>query len=121
MSDNRCIVKIPLQRRTKNHLGSMYFGALTAGADLAGGLIAMHLISKSAKKINFVFKSVNGEFLRRVHNDAIFTCNDGEAISNSINKALESGERVHIPVIVTVTTPDSGEDEISARFEPRFR
>jgi hypothetical protein len=31
-------VKIKLRRRTKNHLSSMYFGALAVGADIAGGI-----------------------------------------------------------------------------------
>ena len=31
-------VRIKLRRRTKNHLNSMYFGALAVGADIAGGI-----------------------------------------------------------------------------------
>ena len=34
-------VMIKLNRKTKNHLGSMYFGVLAAGADVAGGLLAL--------------------------------------------------------------------------------
>ena len=30
-------IKIPLNRRTKNHINSMYFGALSVGADITGG------------------------------------------------------------------------------------
>ena len=44
LSDDKCVVKVPLKRRSRNHLRSMYFGALAAGADCAGGLIAMRLI-----------------------------------------------------------------------------
>ncbi len=34
-SDEQVIVKIPLSKQTQNHLGSMYFGALHIGADVA--------------------------------------------------------------------------------------
>ncbi|HEY8887948.1 MAG TPA: DUF4442 domain-containing protein, partial [Gallionella sp.] len=33
ISNERVVVRIPLTRRTRNHLGSMYFGALSVGAD----------------------------------------------------------------------------------------
>ena len=46
LTDNRAVVKIPCTYRTKNHLGSMYFGVLCTGADLAGGIMAMRLIDK---------------------------------------------------------------------------
>ena len=44
ISSEKMVVRIPLRRRTKNHLGSMYFGVLCAGADCAAGAFAMHLI-----------------------------------------------------------------------------
>src|SRR5262245_29826808 len=40
-SARRVVIRIPLTWRSKNHLGSMYFGALCVGADLAGGLLAL--------------------------------------------------------------------------------
>ena len=44
-------IKIPLKRRTKNHLNSMYFGALSVGADITGGFLAMACIQKSKKNV----------------------------------------------------------------------
>lgn len=40
LTDERCVVRIRLNRRTRNHLNSMYFGVLAAGADMAGGVIS---------------------------------------------------------------------------------
>ena len=45
--DEKVIVKIRLKRKTKNHLGSMYFGVLAVGADVTGGFLAMDPIMKS--------------------------------------------------------------------------
>ncbi len=42
ISPERMVIRIPLKRRTKNHLGSMYFGALCVGADCAPGAFAMY-------------------------------------------------------------------------------
>lgn len=38
LDDTEIIICLPLNRRSRNHLNSMYFGALSVGADLAGGL-----------------------------------------------------------------------------------
>jgi acyl-coenzyme A thioesterase PaaI-like protein len=48
----RCVIRIPLSRRSRNHLGSMYFGALCAGADLAGALTAMRAIDATGRKVS---------------------------------------------------------------------
>lgn len=37
ISDDHLSLKIPLNEKTKNHLESMYFGALAIGADVAAG------------------------------------------------------------------------------------
>ena len=49
-------IKIPLKRRTKNHLYSMYFGALSVGADITGGFLAMMCIQKTNKRVALIFK-----------------------------------------------------------------
>ena len=117
LNETACRVRIPFRHRVKNHIGSMYFGAIAAGADLAGGLIALHLIASSGHKIPFVFKEVHGEFLRRVHGPADFYCGDGAAIQEAIQQTIQNGERVHIPVTVSVTSPAQPDDGELARFE----
>lgn len=38
VTDTRCVLTMPLKRRTRNHLGSMYFGAQMTLADLTVGI-----------------------------------------------------------------------------------
>ena len=59
-------IKIPLRRRTKNHLNSMYFGALSVGADVTGGFFAMQLIEQSGHKVHLSFKHFHADFLNVV-------------------------------------------------------
>src|SRR5690349_16764349 len=72
LNESRCIVQIPLNFRTKNHLGSMYFAVLAAGADCAGGLSAMMKIRKSGQKVSLIFADFKAEFLKRAHGDVQF-------------------------------------------------
>jgi len=116
MTDEKCVIKVPLTRRTKNHLNSMYFGALAAGADCAGGLMAMRLIQSKGKGVALIFKNFQAEFLKRAEGDVLFTCEDGIEIAELVRKAIETGERVEMPVHVVATVPSKLGDEPVAKF-----
>lgn len=117
LDDEGCEVMVPLRYRTKNHLGSMYFGALSIGADLAGGLNATFGIRKSHPKVSLVFKDFQAEFLKRPDGDVVFTCREGRAISAALAQADASGERVTIPVAIVATVPSKYGDEPVAKFK----
>ena len=51
LTDESVEIKIPLNNETKNHLHSMYFGALAVGADAAGGFLAISKSEQMGKKI----------------------------------------------------------------------
>jgi acyl-coenzyme A thioesterase PaaI-like protein len=114
--ERRCVVRIPLSRRSKNHLGSMYFGALCAGADLAGGLTAKRRIDASGRKVSLIFKDLQARFHKRAEGDVLFTCEDGEAIGVLVSRAIASGEREELPVRIVATVPDKLGDEPVADF-----
>ena len=85
-TDEKIEIKIPLRRRTKNHLGSMYFGVLAVGADITGGFLAMDPIQESGRKIALIFKDFKADFLKRPEGDVHFMCNDGAAIKELVDK-----------------------------------
>lgn len=98
LSETRCVVRIPLRRWTRNHLGSMYFGSLAIGADCAGGLLAMNQIKRSGRPVSLVFKSFQAAFLKRPESDVYFICEEGEAIRAQVQRALACEERVTEPM-----------------------
>jgi acyl-coenzyme A thioesterase PaaI-like protein len=116
LTQERCEVKIPLNGRTKNHLGSMYFGALSIGADCAGGLIAAHRIQQSKLPISLIFKDFHADFLKRAEGDVHFSCETGDEINQLVDKTIETGERQNLSVPVIATVPDKTGIEPVARF-----
>ena len=94
----------------------MYFGALSVGADVAGGVLAMHLIQKSGRNISLVFKDFKADFLKRPEGNTHFTCNDGLAVKHLIEEAAKTGERVNMPLKITATVPELSGDEPVAEF-----
>lgn len=116
LDERGCVVRIPFGWRSRNHVGSMYFGALCAGADLAGGLPAARLIWKEHKDVALVFADLQARFLKRADGDTCFTCEQGEAVAAAVRQAAASGERVTMPVEVVATVPEKYGDEPVARF-----
>jgi len=105
ISPKHCEVKIPLADATKNHLNCMYFGALSVGADVAGGLLAMMMIKQTKQPIDLLFKDFNADFKLRANGDTHFTCNDGMLIQDMITQAITTKKRINQEITVTATSP----------------
>jgi acyl-coenzyme A thioesterase PaaI-like protein len=114
IDDNTVRVKIKLRRRTKNHLNSMYFGALSVGADIAGGIQVFYFSKKMDRKVSFAFKGMNAQFLKRAESDIVFESNEGQKIQKAMEKSLIEGSRINDSIMVEAKN-DSG--EIVATFE----
>jgi hypothetical protein len=117
ISDQRAVIVIRLNRRTRNHVRSMYFAALCAGADLVPGLIALRLIGKQNDKIVFVFKDFYADFLQRCEGDVYFTFEEGELIAAAIERTKNTGERQNVTLNVTATVPSKLGSEPAAKFK----
>ncbi len=107
-------VGIKLKRKTKNHLNSMYFGALAVGADVAGGIHAFYFANVYNKKVAFAFKGMNCEFIKRAESDCVFISKDGKKVENAILKSIATGERINETTHVEVF---NAENELVATFE----
>jgi hypothetical protein len=94
LSDTKMVIKIPLRRRTKNHLGSMYFGALAIGADLSGAFQAFFIAEKTNRKMSIVFKNFNASFISRPESDVFFVSEEGGLIQDIIDETIKTKERV---------------------------
>lgn len=114
IDDINSVVKIKLKRRTKNHLNSMYFGALAVGADVAGGVHAFYFAQKHNKKVFFAFKGMSCEFIKRAESDCTFISKDGKKVEDAILKSIETGDRVNETTHVDVF---DAEKELVATFE----
>jgi acyl-coenzyme A thioesterase PaaI-like protein len=113
--DNKeIVISISLRKRTKNHLNSMYFGALAVGADVAAGILAFYFSEKNNKKISLAFKGMNAQFLKRAESNIRFICSEGEMIEEMIQMSINSGERQNQSVKVNAMNEHN---EIVAIFE----
>lgn len=114
--EDKTVIKIPLSRNTRNHLGSMYFGSLATGADVTGAWIAFDYLAKTKAPVSIVFKEMSAEFLKRADGDVYFTCLDGKNVVKAFEETIADGERKNVEVTVTATVPSKYNDEPVAMF-----
>ena len=114
IDDDSVRVKIKLRRRTKNHLNSMYFGALSIGADIAGGIQVFYFSKKMDRKVSFAFKGMNAQFLKRAESNIVFESHGGQKIKEAMEKSLKEGSRINDSILVEAKN-DIG--ELVATFE----
>lgn len=115
--DQRTVLKVPLNYRTKNHLGAMYFGALAIGAELSIAMLAVKKIQESGQRIDFLFKDFKAEFLKRAEGDVLFICDQAQTVVEQINEAKNSTERINRTMTAYAIVPSVSETEKVATFE----
>ncbi len=100
LDDKNIVVKLPLGKRSKNHLNSMYFGALAVGADLAGGLHSFYHSKQLKIKSSVVFKSFQAQFLKRPESDVFFVCEMGDEVKAMLCESRKTGQRINKPISI---------------------
>ena len=86
-------VKIRIRRRTKNHLNSMYFGALAIGADVAGGVHAFYFAEEQGRKVSFAFKGM--KFIKTVDESKMLNYYKGPCVIISASGMADAGRVKH--------------------------
>lgn len=116
-TNERTVLKVPLNFRTKNHLGAMYFGALAVGSELCIAMLAVKKIQESGVRIDFLFKDYKAEFLKRAEGDVHFICEQAQVVVDQINEAKNSTERINRTMTAYAIVPSISETEKVATFE----
>jgi len=95
LNNDSVSIKIRLRRRSKNHLNSMYFGALAVGADLAAGIHVFYFSELNKMNTSFAFKGMQVDFLKRAETDIVFRCSEGSVIQSVMKESQKTGERIN--------------------------
>ena len=101
-NEDTVVIRIRKSRRTKNHLKSIYFGALMVGADLAAGLHAFAFTVSEKKKISLAFKSCNAQFFKRPDTDVFFEAKAGAIVRKMIEESESKKERINAVIPVSI-------------------
>lgn len=110
-------LRVPLKRKTKNHLNVMYFGAIAIGAELCIAMVAVKKIVDSKKRIDFLFKDFKANFIKRVDGDIVFVFRDVESVAQLVTEAMSTSERINKNLKAVAYVPTTSTSEIVGEFE----
>lgn len=105
LSTTSAAVSVKFKWLNKNPFRSIYFAVLSMAAELSTGIQAFGNIYKKNPTVSMLVAKMEGEFYKKALGKIVFTCNDGEAISQAIEQTLQTGEGI------TVVCTSNGKNE----------
>lgn len=93
LNEEKAVVELPHKFLTKNHVGSMYFGALAMGSELSIALRLLDRMQREKVPVSFIFKDFSCEFFKRAETDVQFVTDQVKSIDQLIDQAAASPER----------------------------
>ena len=101
----KAIVRLPYCWRSQNPFRSTYFAAQCAAAELSTGLLALaHLQEKPP--VSMLVTKIEAEFFKKAASTLLFSCEDGNALFETIEKAIQSGEAHSFTALSSGKLPD---------------
>lgn len=104
LDGNTCTVSVPYRWLTQNPFRSIYFAAMSMAAEMSTGLLSMMAIQGNDPPLSMLVTGLEAEFIKKADTTIYFTCSDGEAIWQSVERAVKTGEGV------TVRTKSEGKN-----------
>ncbi|MBK7637223.1 MAG: DUF4442 domain-containing protein [Saprospiraceae bacterium] len=98
LETNSCELTIPFCWRTQNPFSSVYFAALAGAAELStGALCQLQLAGRTPHSMLVVdFKM---KYLKKANTKITFVCNQGDGLSNQLDKLKDAGDTVTMTMI----------------------
>jgi hypothetical protein len=120
-SQEKLVVKVKLNRRTRNHLNSMYLGALVMGAELSAGLPYAYFATTEKLNFSLVFASMESKYLKRPDSHVYFEVQDLSIFESLLAETKLSGERmskdVHVDAYIHYDSDDLKEKVATFKLE----
>ncbi len=89
LSAEQCVATVPYGWMTRNPFASTYFAALSMAAELSNGALALMAEGTS---VAVIIVDMEAQFIKMAKNVTTFTCNDGAALFEAVEKAKATGE-----------------------------
>ena len=100
-------VTVPYKWLSQNPFKSTYFACLAMAAEMSTGLLSMMYIHQRTPAISMLVTGLQANYFKKATGITTFVCEDGEAISATIEAAIASGQGKSI-VAKSVGTDEAG-------------
>lgn len=92
ITEEKCEATVKHRWFNQNPFNSMYFAVQAMAAEFTTGALMMLQIKKSGKSISMLVANNKSTFTKKATGRITFTCNQGDLIKETIQKALDTME-----------------------------
>ena len=102
ITEEKVVLMMSLDRRTRNHVRSMYIGAMVVGVDMVTGFTAMVRIRESKRKVIPIFKDLTANFLKRAEGAVYWSKMALAAVVNLVEATKRNTIAVYVNTPTTI-------------------
>ncbi len=114
VSPDRAEATVRFKYWTKNPFRSTYFACLGMAAEMSTGILAMAHLYKRKPAISMLVTRIESDFYKKAVGISTFTCDQGHALRQAIDKTAATGEAVEL-VATSIGRNEEGTE--IARFQ----
>ena len=92
INEHNCTILVKHSWFSKNPFKSVYFAAEAMAAEMSTGLLAFGHIYQRVPKVSMLVVKMEADYFKKGTGKLYFNCDDGLAIKQAIQNAIESGE-----------------------------
>lgn len=92
ITEEYCKVSVPFKWFSQNPFRSTYFACLSMAAEMSTGALAMAHVYKLYPAVSMLVVKTEAEYFKKATGRTTFTCSDGLAIKETIQKAIATAE-----------------------------
>ena len=113
IDEKHCEVTVPFKWLSQNPFRSTYFACLSMAAEMSTGALAMAHVYKRNPAVSMLVVKVESEYFKKATGRTSFICDEGDAILNTIEESIATGEG---KIFRVKSTGKSEQGEIVAEF-----
>lgn len=116
ITENKCVVTVKHRWFNQNPFNSMYFAVQAMAAEFTTGALVMFQIKQSGKNVSMLVANNKSSFTKKATGRIIFTCNQGDLIKTTIQKAIDTMEGQTV-WLTSIGVNNKGEQVSEMQFE----
>jgi hypothetical protein len=92
ITEDRAVVTVPYKWFSQNPFKSTYFACLAMAAEMSTGTLSMMHLHKRIPAVSMLVVKLEAVYFKKATGITFFTCNDGQALKNAIERAVATQE-----------------------------
>ncbi len=120
LDERHAAVTVPYNYLTKNPFRSLYFAVQSMAAELSSGAMAIAEVKAAPRPVSMLVFDMHDKFTKKAQSKVTFTCYDGEALREAVQKTLKTGEGETV-TITSVGVDEAGDQVSEFQFTWTFK